>query len=125
MAEKKTYWLADGYGAKALITGADERDRWVPLGWAETDEPVPGDMVWMRHVDHGGPARFPAEVVELWKAKGWEPAHPPEPTNPFNIPEPADTAATTTAAPGAFTSSPATPGKASTGSGTASTSKVN
>lgn len=93
MAEKKTYWMADGYGAKALITGAADRDRWVPLGWDEADEPAPGDMVWMRHVDHGGRAKFPADVAELWWAKGWEPSDPPAPENPFNAPEPADTGA--------------------------------
>lgn len=84
MAEKKTYWLADGYGVKALVVGAAERDRWVPLGWSEADEPAPDDRVWLRHEDHGGRALFPAPVVELWQQKGWQPSDPPPPVSPFN-----------------------------------------
>lgn len=92
MAEKKTFWLADGYGSKALVTGVEERDRWVPLGWSEAGEPEPGERVWMRHAEHGGRARFPAEVVELWQQMGWEPSDPEPPVNPFNAPRPADVA---------------------------------
>jgi len=106
---KTNYWMADGYGAKALIVGADERDRWKPLGWAEADEPAAGERVWLRHEDHRGRALFPAEVVELWQAKGWQPSDPPAPESPFNADAPAATvpAATVTTT----TSSPAPAGK--------------
>lgn len=80
MAEK-TYWLTDGYGNKAQVTGAAERDRWVPLGWSETIEPAGDERVWMRHTDHGGHAQFAAGVVETWRALGWEPSAPPEPVD--------------------------------------------
>ncbi|MEV4767802.1 hypothetical protein [Micromonospora humida] len=102
MAEKKTYWMADGYGAKALIVGADERDRWRPLGWTETDVPAGIDMVWMRHEEHGGRAKFAAQVMDLWQAKGWKPSDPPPLASPFNAEQPAERAeepATTTPAP--------------------------
>ncbi|WP_329013233.1 hypothetical protein OG271_04030 [Micromonospora rifamycinica] len=75
------YWLTDGYGNKALVVGAEERDRWVPLGWAETTEPAGDDMVWMRHAGHGGHAQFAAGVVETWQSLGWEPSAPPEPVD--------------------------------------------
>ena len=78
---KNTYWLADGYGSKALVEGADERDRWVPRGWAEADEPAGEDRVWMQHGEHKGRAQFPAAVVETWQALGWKPAAPPEPVD--------------------------------------------
>ena len=81
MAEKKTYWLTDGYGNKALVTGAEERDRWVPLGWSETTEPVDAEMVWMHNATTDGRAQFAAGVVETWRALGWEPSAPPEPVD--------------------------------------------
>ncbi|MFG1659083.1 hypothetical protein ACGFIY_21375 [Micromonospora chersina] len=107
---KTKYWMSDGYGAKALIEGADERDKWKPLGWSEADEPAAGDRVWLRHEDHGGRALFPAESVDLWQQKGWQPSDPPQPINPFNAPQPADVVE---AAPTAnTTTSPAPAGKA-------------
>ncbi|MFF0823063.1 hypothetical protein ACFYUR_22100 [Micromonospora haikouensis] len=81
MATKNTYWLADGYGSKALVEGADQRDRWLPLGWTVSGEPADGDMVWMRHAVHSGHAQFSAGVVDTWKALGWEPSPPPEPVD--------------------------------------------
>lgn len=107
---KTKYWLADGYGGKALVEGADERDRWLPLGWSESSEPQPGERVWLRHEEHGGRALFPAESVELWRQKGWQPSDPPEPINPFNTERPADVAEP------AQTSSPAPAGKSSSDS---------
>lgn len=108
---KNTYWMTDGYGAKALIEGADQRDRWKPLGWAETDEPAGDDRVWLRHEEHGGRALFPAEVVELWQQKGWQPSDPPAPESPFNAPQPTDVVEatpTTSPAPAGKTPSDAT-----------------
>ncbi|WP_346536944.1 hypothetical protein [Micromonospora sp. DPT] len=78
---KTNYWLTDGYGSKALVEGADQRDRWVPLGWSEADAPAGGDRVWMQHTEHGGHAQFPAGVVDTWQALGWKPAPPPEPVD--------------------------------------------
>lgn len=101
MTKKTTYWLTDGYGSKALIEGAEARDRWVPLGWSEADEPAAGERVWLRHEEHGGRAQFPAEAVALWQQKGWQPSDPPEPINPFNAPAPADVVETPAPAPAA------------------------
>lgn len=111
---KTKYWMTDGYGAKALIEGADQRDRWVPLGWSETGEPVAGERVWMRHPDIAVPALFAAEAVHLWQQKGWEPAAPPEPVSPFNADQPADVVEPVAVA--APTASPAPAGKASSDS---------
>ena len=104
---KNTYWMADGYGNKALVEGADQRDRWKPLGWAESTEPVAGERVWMRHSEIAVPAQFSAESVELWRQKEWQPGAPPEPVSPFNADQPADVAEP------APTTSPAPAGKAS------------
>ncbi|WBB73232.1 hypothetical protein O7602_26690 [Micromonospora sp. WMMD1128] len=81
MAEKKTYWLGDGYGNAAFVEGAAERDRWVPRGWSEADEPSGTEMVWMHHPQTGGRQRFAAGVIEQWVALGWEPSAPPEPVD--------------------------------------------
>lgn len=78
---KTNYWLTDGFGSFASVEGADQRDRWKPLGWSEAGEPSGGDRVWMRHTDHGGHAQFPAGVVETWRALGWQPSSPPEPVD--------------------------------------------
>lgn len=102
---KTNHWMTDGYGSKALV-GADERDRWKPLGWAESTDPEPGERVWLRHEEHGGRAQFPAEVVELWQQKGWQPSDPPPVESPFNAPEPADVVE-----PAPTTSLPAPAGK--------------
>lgn len=105
MAEKKTYWLTDGYGSKALVEGADQRDRWKPLGWSEADDPAGDDRVWMRHTDHNGHAQFPASVVGTWRALGWEPSAPPEPVDVLHdeqlvdVTPPAATQASTEEAP--------------------------
>ncbi|WP_422744355.1 hypothetical protein ACN27B_08725 [Micromonospora sp. WMMD754] len=95
---KTNYWLTDGYGAKALATGAEERDRWVPRGWSESTEPAGSDQVWMRHTDHGGHAQFAADVVETWRALGWEPSAPPEPVDVLHDAQLVDVQSTSTAA---------------------------
>ncbi len=78
---KNTYWLTDGFGRKALVDGADQRDRWKPLGWAEGDAPAGDDQVWMQHEAHGGRQLFTASVVSTWEALGWKPSAPPEPVD--------------------------------------------
>ncbi|MCX4470448.1 hypothetical protein OOK41_09030 [Micromonospora sp. NBC_01655] len=113
---KKTYWMTNGYGSKALIEGADERDRWKPLGWSVVDgEPAAG-MVWMRHEVHGGRAEFPIEVASLWQQKGWQPSDPPPPADPFNAANPADVATPVPATPSAaaLPTAPAPAGKPTT-----------
>ncbi|TDB79961.1 hypothetical protein E1091_19395, partial [Micromonospora fluostatini] len=70
MTSKKTYWMADGQGAVALVEGAEERDRLIPLGWADSEPPAPDQQVWMRHAEHGGRAKFPLASVELWRPRG-------------------------------------------------------
>ncbi|MFI2664886.1 hypothetical protein [Micromonospora carbonacea] len=90
---KTKYWMTDGYGTAALVEGAEERDRWLPLGWRVVDGPEqPSGVthVWLRHEEHNGRQRFAAGAVELWQAKGWHPSDPPPPTSPFNADQPAD-----------------------------------
>lgn len=93
MTDKQTYWLADQTGKKALVTGAAERDRWVPLGWVEADEPAAGEFVYARHDGIEQPAEFPASAFrEVWEPRGWVAGPPPEPVSPFNgdqLPAPA------------------------------------
>ncbi|MGC5033080.1 hypothetical protein [Micromonospora sp. DT229] len=90
MAAKKTYWMHDGYGTVALVEGADERDRWKPLGWVDSEPPGPGSQVWMRHETHGGRAKFPFASVELWRPRGWSECEPPPVADPFSAETPAD-----------------------------------
>lgn len=90
MTEKQTYWLVNAEGNKALASGAAERDRLVPLGWAETEEPTGDEFVWARHEGIADPARFPAaSFAEVWQPRGWEPSTPPEPVTGFNTEAPA------------------------------------
>jgi hypothetical protein len=42
-------------------------------------------MVWLRHAEHGGVAQFPAEAVEAWSVKGWEPCDAPVDPDPALI----------------------------------------
>lgn len=84
---KNTYWMTDGYGSTALVEGADERDRWKPLGWSEATEPAGDDMVWMAHPESGGRQRFAAAVIEQWQGLGWRPAAPPEPVDVLHDPQ--------------------------------------
>jgi hypothetical protein len=80
----KTYWLVDRTGSKALVEGAAERDRWVPHGWAEADEPTGDEMIWATYPDVTDPAQFPADAFrEVWEPKGWVASAPPEPVDPI------------------------------------------
>ncbi|WP_229401914.1 hypothetical protein [Micromonospora okii] len=90
MTKKTTYWMTDGQGNVALIEGADARDQWKPLGWAETDPPGPGAQVWVRHEENGGRARLPFAALELWRPKGWMECDPPPAVDPFHAADPAD-----------------------------------
>jgi hypothetical protein len=77
---KNTYWLVDGEGTRALVEGADERDRLVRVhGWTETTAPDSGDFVWLRNEDPAlGPARLTWEAAQLpaWAGRGWSPGAP-------------------------------------------------
>jgi hypothetical protein len=81
MTEKQTYWMTDTSGVKALVAGADERDRWRPHGYADTADPVAGDLVWLQHDVSGGRQVFAAEAAEQWAGLGWHPSAPPEPVD--------------------------------------------
>ncbi len=89
----KTYWLADETGKKALVVGADQRDRWLPLGWADADEPTGNEFLYARMEGVEQPGVFPAAAFrEIWEPRGWTPCGPPEPVSPFNggqLPAPA------------------------------------
>ena len=78
MTGPKTYWLVDRTGNKALVEGAAERDRWVPLGWAEAEEPTGDELVWASFDGVEQPAQFPHDIFrEVWEPKGWTAAAPP------------------------------------------------
>lgn len=94
MTEKQTYWLTSPEGDHGLATGADERDRWKALGWAEAVEPQGSTFIWARQDGIADAARFPIDAFNtLWSAKGWVAAMPPEPASPLNgdqvLPQPA------------------------------------
>jgi hypothetical protein len=99
MTELKKYWMrlpADG--TVAQIDGAVERDRLVPLGWEEADEPAATDFVWMRKDGIEQPARFAYGAAEDWRRQGWEFSAPPEHIDPTRDPavaEPVKPAAST------------------------------
>lgn len=81
---EKTYWLVDAAGRKCLVTGAVERDRWLPLGWSDADEPVGDEFVWVHHAEVAEPGRLPVSAWrEVWQAKGWQAGPPPEPVDPL------------------------------------------
>lgn len=79
----KTYWMRTPEGAFALVTGADERDRWTPHGLQIADEPQPGAgvFVWLEHEDHHGRQKFPVDTVNEFADVGWHPSPPPEPVD--------------------------------------------
>jgi hypothetical protein len=99
----KTYWLVDATGRKALVAGAAERDRWLPLGWADTTEPAGDELVFARAPGVEQPGVFPASALAtVWAPKGWAPGAPPAPASPSSGPTPEPE-------PPAPTAKPATP----------------
>jgi hypothetical protein len=101
MSAKSMYWLVDADGNKAVVEGRAQRDRWTPLGWADTEEPSGHDRLWLRHGEHGGRALFPFPSMPTWAAKGWAPSDPPapedSPARPAEGEAPAPNAQTTAA----------------------------
>lgn len=84
MTDKNTYWLVDSAGDKAFVEGAAERDRWLPHGWAETEEPTGDEFVWATFEGVADPAKFPADAFrDVWEPKGWKASAPPEPVDPI------------------------------------------
>lgn len=114
---KNRYWIADpNSGAKALIEGVEERDRWTKVqGWSETTEPVGDERVWLYNESIDGRTILPFGASQgHWAGIGWVPGAPPEPVDttkdpalmdqPAPVAAPAAPAATpTTAATGATT----------------------
>jgi hypothetical protein len=75
---KKTYWLTAPDGrAAAPVEGADLRDQLTGEGWTECEPPTGNRLVWARNETHGGWATFPASVLHVWQARGWQPDVPP------------------------------------------------
>jgi hypothetical protein len=90
MTGVKTYWLTDGQDTFALVAGADERDRMVPLGWTATDEPTEGWVhIWREGIEQ--PGRVPvATLRDLWGPLGWVAGPPPGGTHPATPEPPAE-----------------------------------
>lgn len=88
MTEKTTYWVQNPAGERALVTGADERDRWAFHGWSPADEPGADfrGFVWMTHPDVGNPAPIAWEARAYWMGIGFQPSPPAEPVNPTKDP---------------------------------------
>jgi hypothetical protein len=83
---KQTYWIADpNGGAKALVEGVEERNRWTQVqGWAETDEPAAGEQVWVYNAETDGRTKLPFEVTgegSYWRNVGFEWSAPAEPVD--------------------------------------------
>jgi hypothetical protein len=84
---KQTYWIADEVGTHALVTGADERDRWVRGDWALAEEPTEGWVhIWHEGIEQPGRVTV-AALRDLWAARAWVAGPPPGGVHPF-APEP-------------------------------------
>jgi hypothetical protein len=93
MSEPRKYWLTDGAGEFAVASGADERDRLLPLGWSVADEPDDGWVyIWREGIAE--PGRVPVKAVEtLWGPNGWVVGPPPGSAHPSSLESPAEPAA--------------------------------
>lgn len=81
---KNKYWIADpNSGAKAIVEGVEERDRWTKvLGWSETTEPTGDERVWLYNESIDGRTVLPYDASQgHWKGIGWAPGAPPEPVD--------------------------------------------
>lgn len=95
------HWLVDATGNKGLVDGDDERDRFLPHGWTLGGPPSGSEFVWARCAGVANPARFPADALEAWAARGWAPGAPPYPLDGLAAPAaPADGKPTKTTAAG-------------------------
>jgi hypothetical protein len=111
---KNHYWIADpNSGAKALVEGVEERDRWTKVqGWSEATEPTGDERVWLYNASIDGRTVLPFDASQgHWKGIGWAPGAPPEPVDTtrdpalMDQPEPAaaPTAPSSAASPAAAT----------------------
>lgn len=109
-----SYWIVDpNSGAKAVVEGAADRDRWTKVqGWSETTEPTGDERVWVYNQAIDGRTVLPYDASQgHWKGIGWVPGAPPEPVDttkdpalmdqPEQAASPSAPATTTTAAAGA------------------------
>lgn len=113
MSDKQTFWMTDEFGAKALVTGVDERNRLRPHGWRETTEPTGQDLVWLRHDVTEGQQLFSHAAAGQWAELGWHPSPPPEPVDLTKDPMLVDQAAAP--APAVEDSKPRTQARATSG----------
>lgn len=86
MTSKQTYWIADpNGGAKALVEGTEERDRWTRVHrWDEATEPISGDMVWAYNAQTDGRTVLPHDTLAeggYWRGVGFVPSAPMEPVD--------------------------------------------
>ncbi len=94
MTDKQKYWLTTPDGAFACVEGKAERDRLVPLGWVDADEPTePHAFLWMSHDGIEQPAKFPVGSRANWEGMGWTPSGPNPPADPTRDPVPAEASA--------------------------------
>lgn len=96
---KQSYWIVDpNGGAKALVEGAEERNRWTQVhGWGEAEEPTSGDMVWVHNPATDGRTILPHDALSedgYWRGIGWAPSAPSEPVNVTKDPALRDQTAT-------------------------------
>lgn len=99
--KQQTYWITHSNGgAKALVEGAAERDRWKNLhGWEDTTEPVSGDKVWVHNATTDGRTVLPFDVVRrgsYWHGVGFVASAPAEPVDLTRDPVLRDQPATAT-----------------------------
>jgi hypothetical protein len=92
MTAKQEYWLVDEIsGEHALVVGADERDRLVRDGWAETAELAGDGTVRIWHEGIETPGLVSKDAYEgLWRHRGWVPGPPPGGVNPADPEAPAE-----------------------------------
>lgn len=83
---KQAYWISTANGYFALVVGSDERDRWTPQGWRESDEPGPTDFVYLRKDGIDQPAPFAYGALSTWQELGWKFGSPPEPVDVLHDP---------------------------------------
>ena len=78
------HWILDpNSGAKALVEGVAERDRWTKVqGWSETSEPVGDERVWVYNASIDGRTVLPFDASRgHWAGIGWAPGAQPEPVD--------------------------------------------
>lgn len=95
MTDKNTYWISDSEGTHALVTGAEERDRYKVLGWVDAKEPTEGWLhIWRDGIEQ--PGLVPTSALDtLWGPLGWVAGPPPGGVHPATSASRADQSAET------------------------------